>query len=37
MVNRDLEDNYYSEEVQKGWKKPPYDGLCSEEEDLFIN
>ena len=36
MVNRELEDIYYSEEARMGWKEAPCNGLWSMELDLFI-
>ena len=35
IVNRELEDNYYSEEVQKSWKETRCNGLWSVEVDLL--
>jgi hypothetical protein len=35
IANRELEDNYYSEEVQKGWKEARCSGFWSVEVDLF--
>ena len=35
MVNRELEDNNYSEEVRKGWKEARCNGLRSVEVDLL--
>ena len=36
MVNRELEDNNYSEEVRKGWKEARCNGFRSVEDDLLI-
>jgi hypothetical protein len=34
MVNRELEDNDFSEEVRKNWKEARCNGLWGEEVDL---
>jgi hypothetical protein len=35
VVDRELDDNYYSEEVLKGWKEAQCNGLRSVEVDLL--
>ena len=35
MVDRGLDNNYYSVEVQKGWKEARCNGLRSVEVDLL--
>jgi hypothetical protein len=35
MVNRELEHNHNSEEVQKGWKEARCNGLSSVEVDIL--
>ena len=35
VVDRELDDNYYSEEVRKGWKEAQCNGLRSVEVDLL--
>jgi hypothetical protein len=35
VVNRKLKYNFYSDEVQKGWKETRCNGLCSVEVDLL--
>jgi hypothetical protein len=35
MVNMELEDNYYSKEVHKGWKEARCDGLWCVEVYLL--
>ena len=35
MVDREPDDNYYSEEVGKGWKEAQCNGLRSMEVDLL--
>ena len=35
MVDRELDDNNYSEEARKGWKEARFNGLRSLEVDLL--
>ena len=35
VVDTELDDNYYSEEVRKGWKEAQCNGLRSVEVDLL--
>jgi hypothetical protein len=36
MVNRELEDNYYSEEEQKGLKEAGYNGFWGDREEVDL-